>query len=62
MVEDALGMNDAAPTRHELQVFREYEPDPSEIATEKHKVLQILGIEYAARNTRVMNPVRRTSK
>ena len=42
VVEDALGMNAAALTRHELQVFREYETDLPDIATEKHKVLQIL--------------------
>ena len=41
VVEDALRMNSAALTRHEVQVVREYRDDPN-IIVDKHKVLQTL--------------------
>jgi PAS domain S-box-containing protein len=41
LVEDALHINAAALTRHEVQVRRDYQDVP-QIITEKHKVLQIL--------------------
>jgi PAS domain S-box-containing protein len=41
LVEDALHINAAALTRHEVRVQREFEDTPA-ISTEKHKVLQIL--------------------
>ena len=41
LVEDALHINAAALTRHDVQSRREFEPVPM-IQTEKHKVLQIL--------------------
>jgi PAS domain S-box-containing protein len=41
LIEDALRMNEAAFTRHQVQVTREYADVPS-ITVEKHKVLQIL--------------------
>ena len=42
LIEDALRMNTAALVRHELQLFREYDPHLPEISVERHKVLQIL--------------------
>jgi PAS domain S-box-containing protein len=42
MVEDALRINAGALARHEVQVVRDYNLTISEIAVEKHKVLQIL--------------------
>jgi signal transduction histidine kinase len=41
LVEDALHINAAALTRHDIQVRKEMEETP-QILTEKHKVLQIL--------------------
>jgi PAS domain S-box-containing protein len=41
VVEDALRMNASALTRHEVQVLREYQDDPT-IVVDKHTVLQIL--------------------
>lgn len=41
LVEDSLRMNAAALARHDVQVVKNFEPVP-EIATDKHKVLQIL--------------------
>ena len=41
LVEDALRMNAAALTRHDVQAIREFEDVPA-ITTQKHKVLQIL--------------------
>jgi len=41
IVEDALRMNSSALTRHEVQVAREYQDDPT-IVVDKHTVLQIL--------------------
>jgi PAS domain S-box-containing protein len=41
LVEDALHINAAALTRHEVSVERDFEQTPF-ISTEKHKVLQIL--------------------
>src|SRR6185295_7909382 len=41
LVEDALHINAAALTRHEVHVQREFEDLPP-VQTEKHKVLQIL--------------------
>jgi signal transduction histidine kinase len=41
LVDDALHINAAALTRHDVQVCREIEETP-QILTEKHKVLQIL--------------------
>jgi PAS domain S-box-containing protein len=42
LVEDALRMNGGSPTRHEVQIVREYGSYPPEITVDKHKVLQIL--------------------
>jgi len=42
LVEDALRMNAGALVRHDVQIFREYDPHLPEINVEKHKVLQIL--------------------
>jgi signal transduction histidine kinase len=42
LVEDAVNMNAGALSRHEVQLFREYEPHLPEISVEKHKILQIL--------------------
>jgi PAS domain S-box-containing protein len=41
LLEDALRMNEAALTRHHVEVVREYEDVPP-VCLEKHKVLQIL--------------------
>jgi signal transduction histidine kinase len=41
LVEDAIRLNAASFTRHEVQLIREYSPVPS-FPIEKHKVLQIL--------------------
>jgi C4-dicarboxylate-specific signal transduction histidine kinase len=41
LVEDALHINAAALTRHDVHLCREFEETPP-IQTEKHKVLQIL--------------------
>ncbi len=41
LVEDALRMNAAALSRHEVQVIREYSEAPP-VAVDKHKVIQIL--------------------
>ena len=41
LVDDALHINAAALSRHDVQLKTEFEPTPS-IITEKHKVLQIL--------------------
>jgi signal transduction histidine kinase len=41
LVEDSLRMNAGALTRHDVQVFREYEGRPV-IHADKHKVVQIL--------------------
>ena len=41
LIEDALRMNAAALTRHEVQVVREY-AQASPVVVERHKVLQIL--------------------
>jgi PAS domain S-box-containing protein len=41
IVEDALRMNSASLTRHEVQVVREYQDDPI-IVVDKHAVLQTL--------------------
>src|SRR5690606_17576331 len=41
MVEDALRMNSGALTRHRVMLAREFRDAPR-IATDKHKVLQIL--------------------
>jgi signal transduction histidine kinase len=41
LVEDALGMNAGALTRHEVELIREYTGVPP-VTVEKHKVLQIL--------------------
>jgi PAS domain S-box-containing protein len=41
LVEDALGMNAGALTRHEVELIREYTDVPP-VTVEKHKVLQIL--------------------
>ena len=42
LLEDALRMHAGALMRHEVQVIREYDPQVSDVTTEKHKVLQIL--------------------
>jgi signal transduction histidine kinase len=43
LIEDAFRMNLAALDRHEIQLFREYDPTHvPKITVEKHKVLQIL--------------------
>lgn len=42
LVEDALRLNAAALTRHEVEVCREYDPAVPDITVDKHKVLQIL--------------------
>jgi C4-dicarboxylate-specific signal transduction histidine kinase len=42
LVEDALRMNTGALARHDVQLVREYDPQPVEISVDKHKVLQIL--------------------
>ena len=42
MVEDALRINAGALARHDVRVVRDYNLTISEIAVEKHKVLQIL--------------------
>jgi PAS domain S-box-containing protein len=42
LVEDALRMNTGALARHDVQLVREYDPQPVKISVEKHKVLQIL--------------------
>ena len=41
LIEDALRMNAAALTRHDVQIVREYTGSPM-VFVEKHKVLQIL--------------------
>jgi len=41
LVEDAIRMNDAAMTRHEVTVVRDFAEAPA-VLTDKHKVLQIL--------------------
>ena len=41
LVEDALRLNDAALSRNDIQVSRQFEVDP-EILVDKHRVLQIL--------------------
>ncbi|HSA03324.1 MAG TPA: ATP-binding protein, partial [Candidatus Paceibacterota bacterium] len=41
LVEDALKLNAGALTRHGVTVLRQYDPVPL-VATDKHKVLQIL--------------------
>jgi signal transduction histidine kinase len=42
LIEDALRLNAVALTRHEVKLYREYDPDLPEIVVEKHKILQIL--------------------
>lgn len=42
LLEDALRMNAAALTRHQVQVNRDYPPDSPVLTVDKHKVLQIL--------------------
>ncbi len=41
LIEDALQMNEAALTRHDVQVIRDYGKMPT-LRTQKHQVLQIL--------------------
>jgi signal transduction histidine kinase len=41
LFEDALRMNAAALSRHDIEVVREFKPTPS-VRVERHKVLQIL--------------------
>jgi len=42
LVEDALRMNAGALVRHDVRLFREYDPDLPNITVERHKVLQVL--------------------
>ena len=42
LVEDALRINAAALTRHEIQILRDYDPRVPKMTVDKHKVLQIL--------------------
>ena len=42
LIEDALQMNAEALARHQVKLFREYDPHVSAITVEKHKVLQVL--------------------
>jgi PAS domain S-box-containing protein len=42
LVEDALLLNAGALSRHDIQLTREFAPEPILITVEKHKVLQIL--------------------
>jgi len=42
LVEDALLLNAGALARHDIQLTRDYAPEPILITVEKHKVLQIL--------------------
>jgi signal transduction histidine kinase len=41
LVEDSLRLNDAAMSRHDVEVIREFEPVPL-MNLEKHKLLQIM--------------------
>jgi signal transduction histidine kinase len=42
LIEDALRLNAAVLTRHQVQVNRDYPPDTPTLTVDKHKVLQIL--------------------
>ncbi|HYG36600.1 MAG TPA: ATP-binding protein, partial [Clostridia bacterium] len=42
LVEDALRMNEESLARHQVKVFREYEPNLPSITIDKHKLLQVL--------------------